>query len=90
MHETLLNIVEHAYPTGDDGIITVTVDRRDDVVVVQVFDDGAEFDPRRVTPSESRNDGRTGLQAVGSLMDEVVYEHTPDGNRWRLSKVVGR
>jgi two-component sensor histidine kinase len=62
--ELLQNAVEHAFPDGRSGCITVELDRTSERVLMSVIDDGVGLDPRR--------DGtRLGLQIVRSLAEEL-------------------
>jgi two-component sensor histidine kinase len=62
--ELLQNAVEHAFPNGRSGCITVELDRTSERVLMSVSDDGVGLDPRR--------DGtRLGLQIVRSLAEEL-------------------
>ncbi len=87
VHEIWVNIVEHAYRDAG-GPVTITAARRGDQIVFELFDHGRDFDPRSVPePRPERAQVRGfGLSIVRSLMDQIVYEHTADGNRWQLTR----
>jgi serine/threonine-protein kinase RsbW len=90
VHETCVNIVEHAYagiPAGRIGVTLSLVDRPRQILV-ETCDHGATFDPAAVAPPDlaEARDGGYGLFLVRQLMDEVSYESRPAENRWRLVK----
>ena len=63
--ELLQNAVEHAFPAGSDGIVTVDLARTDGDVRMVVRDDGVGLDVGALEGS------RLGLQIVRSLIDEL-------------------
>lgn len=89
VHETCVNIVEHAY--GDEpGRIRVALTLRHDPqqIIVDVRDSGRSFDLSQVrAPDLDQVQTRGyGLFLVGELMDEISYRPHADGNHWRLVK----
>jgi len=90
VHEIWMNIVEHSY-SEEGGTVTITADREGGEVIFELFDSGCDFDPLSVPdPRPDREQVRGfGLYIVRSIMDRIVYEHTPDGNRWELTRSVG-
>ena len=62
--ELVQNAVEHAYPDGRSGLIEVGVDRHEDVLVVEVADDGAGLPPGFDLAASTR----LGLQIVRTLV----------------------
>ena len=89
------NIILHGYgsqsdSSGDRGI-TITVETRDDQVILVFEDDGPPFDPvaaRAGTPEESIARGGGGLRLfiMRQIMDELSYERLDDKNVFRLVK----
>jgi two-component sensor histidine kinase len=63
--ELLQNAVEHAFPDGREGSITVELDHHPERVFMSVSDDGVGLDPR------GRDGTRLGLQIVRSLVEEL-------------------
>lgn len=91
VHEVCTNIINHAY-AGIEGQIRLAFTTTDSPLrmVVDVWDDGASFDPATVrTPdlNKAQTSGY-GLFLVHQLMDEVAYESLPDQNHWRLVKII--
>lgn len=63
--ELLQNAVEHAFPDGRTGCITVELDHHAEQVFMSVSDDGVGLDPERLDGT------RLGLQIVRSLVEEL-------------------
>ena len=63
--ELLQNAVEHAFPAGSEGTVTVELGRGDGEVRMIVRDDGTGLDPGALSGA------RLGLQIVRSLIDEL-------------------
>ncbi|HVF53434.1 MAG TPA: histidine kinase N-terminal domain-containing protein [Actinomycetota bacterium] len=63
--ELLQNAVEHAFPEGRKGTVSVRLDRRDDWLEMTVTDDGVGIEDAGIEGS------RLGLQIVRSLIDEL-------------------
>jgi serine/threonine-protein kinase RsbW len=89
------NIILHGYASeadpSDDRSITITVETRDDCVVLVFEDDGPPFDPvsaRAGTPEESiaRGGGGLGLFIMRQIMDELSYDRIDEKNVFRLVK----
>jgi serine/threonine-protein kinase RsbW len=89
------NIILHGYgslsDSRDDRSITITVETRDDRVILVFEDDGPPFDPvaaRAGTPEESiaRGGGGLGLFIMRQVMDELSYERLDGKNVFRLVK----
>ena len=97
VEEASVNIVRHAYRSGQVGDILVRVETTEDVVRITLTDWGLPFDAESVTPFdghatvEMRAEGGTGLQLIHSLVDDVVRKTSsaPGGpNVLTLSKRV--
>jgi serine/threonine-protein kinase RsbW len=89
LQEACSNIVDHAY-AGQPGRIVIQFDYAEAArqLTVDLYDSGRAFDPDAV-PGPDLEDVQVhgyGLFLVRSLMDEVSYESSPDGNHWRLVK----
>jgi len=93
------NIILHGYGSepcsSDDRSITITVETRDDQVILVFEDDGPPFDPveaRAGTPEESiaRGGGGLGLFIMRQIMDELSYERLDEKNIFRLVKYRNR
>ena len=86
VHEIWVNVVEHADAGRSGGVVHIDARRVDGGIEFQLRDRGGGFDPALVAEPnpEALQERGYGLLLVNRLMDEVTYEHTPHGNRWRL------
>lgn len=95
--EACTNVIEHAYtddPGGDCGI-TMRLQVKQGELRVEVEDQGAGFDPKRlpkVDPEQRvTEEGGLGIYLMHSLMDEVKIESAPgSGTRVVLVKRTAR
>ena len=83
--EACSNIIEHGYEAVSDGVITCTCEVSPGQLTVTLRDRGAPFDPSHVpqpdlsVPLDERQIGGLGLFLMRSLMSEVSYSTTPEG-----------
>ncbi|NUM47037.1 MAG: ATP-binding protein [Anaerolineales bacterium] len=90
LHETLTNIIEHAYEGIADGRIEIIFyfDQAHAQLMIELHDWGISFDPT-VTPLPNFGHPQEhgyGLFLIHSLMDEVIYQTENNDNVWRLVK----
>ena len=84
--EIVANIVRHAAPPGGDvADIRVTLDARDDALVLTFDDNGAPFDPRaRPDPIPARSLDEARIGGLGIMMvrrtSTMDYLRTTDGH----------
>lgn len=80
LHETVSNVVEHAY-RGSCGVIELRAEARDAALLLRVLHDGSPFDPAAVrAPSfDGTRESGFGLFLVESAVDRVEYGRTPEG-----------
>lgn len=95
--EACTNAIEHAFPGMDEGgaMMLVRMAVRQGELRVEVVDEGAGFDPKRLpqTPPEERDleEGGLGLYLMHGLMDEVKVESAPgSGTKITLVKRLAR
>ena len=69
VNELLLNAVEHAFPVGRAGSITITLHERENVVTLCVADDGVGLPP----DFHFLRDMQTGLHIASSLVKEDLH-----------------
>ncbi|WP_152190370.1 ATP-binding protein [Georgenia satyanarayanai] len=85
--ELVGNIVEHGRPSG--GVrYTLEVAVSPGEVVAHLADDAREPAPGAADhdmPDEWAETGR-GLALAGALVDELVHEAGPTGNRWQITQ----
>lgn len=90
--EAVTNVMEHAYAGRTDGRITIKcrVDARE--FFVEIRDNGAPFDPKKVkkpnvkSPLSARSIGGLGVFFMKKLMDKVEFTHDDAGNITRMTK----
>ena len=86
--EIVTNIIKHAYRQAP-GQLRGQISLLPDHVQVDLYDDGAPFDPSSVpAPAlEDPHEGGYGLFIAQSALDELTYTPAcPNGNHWRLIK----
>jgi two-component sensor histidine kinase len=84
-----MNAIKFAHPTGVTGHLLVGCNRREDMTVIEVVDDGVGL-PERFDPTV---DGQFGLQLLRSLASQLKarleFDNTGLGLSVRLSLPVG-
>jgi serine/threonine-protein kinase RsbW len=89
LHETCVNIIQHAY-RDRPGRIQVALTLRHDPpqLIVDVRDSGSSFDLSAVNAPdlEQVQTHGYGLFLMAELMDEISYQQEAGGNHWRLVK----
>lgn len=92
VHETCINIMEHAYGHRVDGRIKFEFAVLEEPLqfVITMLDNGQPFDFEAVLEPDPENlqVRGYGLFLIQQLMDETVYTTLSNGNRWRLSKIL--
>jgi anti-sigma regulatory factor (Ser/Thr protein kinase) len=90
VHETCINIIEHAY-AGAMGRITLSIQILNDPhrLEVKIKDQGSPFVLPEIQPPQVEGDIQIrgyGLFLVHELMDQVVYVPKSGNNTWHLIK----
>jgi sigma-B regulation protein RsbU (phosphoserine phosphatase) len=94
VEETVVNVIDYAYPLGINGDITVKMMWDGNTLKIVVVDTGVMFDPTLVeTPDtslmvEERRVGGLGIHLVRKLMDSVNYEREDGKNILTLVKTI--
>lgn len=94
VEETVVNVIDYAYPLGINGNITVKMMWDGNTLKIVVVDTGVMFDPTLVeTPDtslmvEERRVGGLGIHLVRKLMDSVNYEREDGKNILTLVKTI--
>ncbi|NDJ52281.1 MAG: ATP-binding protein [Chloroflexi bacterium] len=92
MDEACTNIIEHAYPTQDDGEIAMQVTLQEDELVILLTDFGLPYDPANVphppthAPLDRMRPGGLGLHIMRTVMDDIQYRVSNSGNHLRMVK----
>jgi len=80
--ELILNAVKHAFPDAR-GIITVTVAREDERLILTVEDNGVGFP---ADPADHHGFGLTLVSTLGQQMDATVHrDSSAGGTRWSIT-----
>ncbi|MET0208287.1 MAG: ATP-binding protein [Burkholderiaceae bacterium] len=94
LDEILSNILRHGFGDGLPHRIEVTLSAQPQLLVAQIDDDCAAFDPLTVAPPEPRvslagsKPGGLGIYFVRSLMSEVNYVRLGPHNRLVLKRLI--
>ena len=84
--ELVMNIVDYAYPDGDNDFLDVEIERDEKHITLRFCDGGVPFNPLEQPspdislPMEQRRIGGLGLLIVIKKMDSVTYEYTDGKN----------
>lgn len=94
VEETVVNVIEYAYPPGTEGSIEVSVQTVGQDIQIEITDSGVAFDPTATEKAditltaEEREIGGLGILLVRELMDTVHYERVEGRNILTLSKTI--
>jgi sigma-B regulation protein RsbU (phosphoserine phosphatase) len=85
------NIVNHALKRDAERTFQVVLERRDDSFVIELRDDGPQFDPTDVAPGRPHAEdddvtGGWGIELVRRHVDEIRYRREGGENVLRLTK----
>ena len=92
MEEAVVNVMNYAYPKGEQGDIVIEAEKVGDNVRFVIIDGGTPFDPTSeadadtTLSAEERPIGGLGIFLVRQLMDSVSYEYKDGKNRLTLLK----
>jgi serine/threonine-protein kinase RsbW len=92
VHETCTNVIDHAYESRQGGRIHIAfmleAVKPATQIVIEVHDTGAPFDPSTIpAPNlDEPHEHGYGVFLMHSLMDDITYHSTAEGNYCRLRK----
>lgn len=92
VEEAVVNVIEYAYPAGQEGDITVKIMSDGNTLRFQIIDAGVLFDPTMkeradtTLSAEDRQIGGLGILLVRELMDSINYERIEGTNVLTLIK----
>lgn len=92
LEELVVNVVNYAYGEGGDGPLDITVENRDDAIVITLTDQGVPFNPLEQEapdtdlPPEDRPIGGLGIFLVREMMDNVSYRYEDGHNILTVGK----
>ena len=93
--EICSNIVRYAYEGMERGDIQVRIQRRKNLITINIIDTGVEFDPSTIeAPNlgrhvQERRSGGMGFHLVKKLNDEVLYERVGNQNVITIRRKIG-
>lgn len=91
--EVCTNIIQYAYPQGQEGIIHITCVMEGSHFVVIIEDNGQPFDPLQVSDPrvegelEERELGGLGVYFMKQLIDELKYEYREEDGSESLTMI---
>ena len=92
VYESCSNVIRHAYPDREDGVLQLKIWFTAEKVVIEVIDFGPGFHPESVPYPDLQNpqESGMGLFIIRSAVDEFSYIQSKDemGNTLRLEKWV--
>ena len=96
LDEAVANVIRHGYEDADEHVIRVRLWLDQDLLSVQVADDGVAFNPLRAPapnldlPIEQRPVGGLGIHIMRTMMDDLEYTRVNGQNLLTLRKRVAR
>jgi anti-sigma regulatory factor (Ser/Thr protein kinase) len=95
LDEVVINVIKYAYEDDRDHDIHVTLTLDEELLTIEIVDDGRPFDPLALPPPnlnlpiEQRPIGGLGVFLVRSTMDTVRYRRDGDRNVLTMTKKLG-
>ena len=89
--ELVTNIVDYAYPEGNDDYLDVELQRDEKHITIRFIDGGVPFNPLEKDPPDislpmaERKIGGLGIFLVIKNMESVTYEYTDGENILTIS-----
>jgi len=95
--EVCTNIIEHGYPAGEPGLVSIFLDLDGDTARLTISDDGVNYPPEQAAQPDldadwqARPVGGLGIYFVKKLMDNISYRRIDQGfNQMVLEKKIER
>jgi serine/threonine-protein kinase RsbW len=91
LEEAVVNIIDYAYPEGETGSISLTVENKEHTLIFTLTDYGKPFDPTAVAdvdtslPLEEREVGGLGVFLIRNIMDTLSYQRCQSANRLTMT-----
>lgn len=91
VEEVVVNIITHGY-NNSEGIIEILCQIKDSYIIIHICDYAPPFNPLFLPTPDLEADlidrqiGGLGVHLIKSLMDEVEYKKTEEGNHLILKK----
>jgi len=96
LDEVVMNVIRHAYQDADEHVIRLRLWLDQDLLSVQVADDGVAFNPLLAPapdlglPIDQRPIGGLGIHIMRTMMDDIEYKRVNGQNLLTLRKRVTR
>ena len=94
LEETVVNVIDYAYPAGEEGSLSVFADSNGEEVRFMVIDNGIPFDPTSylepdtTLDAQNRPIGGLGILLSRKLMDTISYSRHSGQNVLYLTKSI--
>lgn len=94
LEEAVSNIILYAYPQKMGELITIMVEKTDNMLIFTITDKGVEFDPTVVPEADitlsaqERPIGGLGIYLIKKIMNEVEYQRIDGKNVFTLKKIL--
>jgi anti-sigma regulatory factor (Ser/Thr protein kinase) len=94
VEELVINIVNYAYPDGNNDYLDVETDLTEDQITIRFRDSGVPFNPLEQEspdmsqPLRQRQIGGLGIFLVSKKMDHMTYERTDGENVLTVRKYI--
>lgn len=94
LEEAVSNIILYAYPQKMDELITIMVEKTDNMLIFTITDKGVGFDPTVVPEADitlsaqERPIGGLGIYLIKKIMNEVEYQRIDGKNVFTLKKTL--
>ena len=94
LDELFTNIVSYGFEDDLEHLIKFTVNLDDDLLVINIEDDGIPFNPvKKLDPDfpanvESAKIGGLGIHIIRNLIDNISYERKQGKNKLTMKKII--
>jgi sigma-B regulation protein RsbU (phosphoserine phosphatase) len=94
IEEAVVNVMNYAYPKGQEGIIDILAEANDSRMKFTITDGGQPFDPTTMAEvdttlsAEERSIGGLGIHLIRRYMDSINYERIDNKNILTLRKKI--
>ena len=92
IEEAVVNVMNYAYPAGEEGDVDIEAMINDEYLVFVISDSGTPFDPTAkaevdtTLSAEERGIGGLGIHLIRQIMDTINYERVEGKNVLTLRK----
>jgi len=92
LEEVVTNIIFYGYDDKDEHEININLSYEDNIIMIQIEDDGREFDPLQAPEPDTEKTieeskiGGLGIHFVRTIMDDIKYQRLDNKNTLTLTK----